>query len=298
MTVVQGNVALVSDYNTLRTEINRWFADNYPSLSFGDNSQRYGWGGSEIVAPSTLMIASEMNRLVDRCNIGKDVVNNVSIETPQIVTGNTPTAAEFNYIEAKSDGINYYKHDIESGELSLHTGGSSARSSTWSSAIDYTFEYSITDFRRFRYFWNSGGAINITADVRWYSTGSGWDGAGFDSLFTSMGTVLMDYTRTTQSGSGGTTTTIGYYDLTTSYQTIFSQSGTGSYTDATLLIEAKHALSGALVRVRVTLTPGAASFVDGTTTLTTQYRKLDDQLAYPTVSLIIAAPSYSIVDGL
>jgi hypothetical protein len=300
MTVSAGNKALASDYNTLRAAINKWFADNYAgSISFGNANQTYGWGGSSVgtVSIGQLMTASQMNSLIDRCNIGEDICNGVSGQLSQIVAANLATAAEFNAIESKSNSINTNRLDIEAAELSLHSGGSSARSSTWSSAIDCTFKYTFTSFDKARYFFNSGGAFNISGSITGYSTGAGWDGAGFNEIFTNMGTVLMNYTQTTQSGSGGTVTSIGYYDLTTSYQTIFSQTGTGAYTDATLVIEARYGSSGAYVEIKVTLTPGSGRSVDGTTTITTQYRKLDDQTS-GAVSLSITAPSYSLVDGL
>ena len=112
-----------------------------------------------------------------------------------------------------------------------------------------------------------------------------------------MGTILMNYTQTTQSGSGGTPTAIGYYDLSTSYQTIFSQTGSGAYTDATLVIQARYGSSGAYIEILVTLTPESGRSVDGITTITTQYRKLNDQ-ASGAASVTITAPIFSLVNGL
>ncbi len=300
MAVVQGNSILASDYNTLRSEVNRWFADNYAGgISFGNGNQTYGWGGSAapVVVQGNDMFASEMNALVDRCNIGEDIVNGVSGTLPQVVAGAIPTATEYNNIETKSDLITTNRNDIEVAELSLASGGNSVRTITWSAAINCTFRYTFASFDQARYFWNSGGAHNISAAITGYSTGTGWDGAGFNEIFNNMGTITMDYDQTIQSGTGGSPTGIGYYDLTTSYQTIFSQTGTGAYTDATLLIEARYGSSGAYIEIRVTLTPGAGRSVDGTTTVTTQRRKLDNQSS-GAASLIITAPSYSLEDPL
>ena len=125
----------------------------------------------------------------------------------------------------------------------------------------------------------------------------GWDGAGFNEIFTNMGTILMNYTETTESGSGGTPYAIGYYDLTTGFVNIYTATGTGAYTDATLAIAARYGSSGAWVEIRVTLTPGAGRSVNGTTTMTTQQRKLNNQTS-GAASLTITAPSYSLIDGL
>jgi len=295
MAVVQGNKALASDYNTLRDEINKWFADPNSSMTWGNGDQTWGWGGSAVSAVSqgNSMTATQMNRLIDRCNIGEDICNSVSGSLSSIVTGNLITAAEFNAIESKSDDINTNRLDIEAAELSLSGGGSTVRSSSWSGAtILASFRYIFTDFAHARYFFNSGGAITITAGISGYSTGTGWDGEGFNEIFSNMGTVLMNYTQTTRSGSGGTPTSIGYYDLTTTNQTIYSASGSGAYSDAYFVIEAKRSTSGNYVEITVEGTPETSRSVDGTTTISTQYRKLGNQSS-GSASLTITAPSYS-----
>jgi len=306
MTVVQGNLALASDYNTLRSEVNKWFADNYPTVAFGNSNQTYGWGGSKVstVSSGSLMTAVQMNSLTDICNIGTDVVNNVSGALSQIVTGNAMTAAEFNTIESKSDLITTNRNDIEAAELSLYAGGNSAKTGLWATRIDCTFRYTLADLKTARYFFNSGGAFNISATISGYSTGAGVDGEGFDQIFTAMGTITMDYTQTTQSGSGGSPSAYGYYDLPAGgdYQTIFTQTGTGVYANVNVIIDARQINSGdagpAYVEVRVTLRLlGGFQQADGTTTITTQYRKLDNQSSGG-ASLTISAPTYSLTDPL
>lgn len=300
MTVVAGNKALASDYNTLRTEVNRWFADNYAgSISFGNANQSYGWGGAAVgsVSAGDLMTAAQMNALINRCNIGEDICSGVSGALSQIVAGNQMTAAEFNAIETKSDAITTDRLNMEAAEMSTGGGGNSARSTTWAAAINATYRYTFTSFDKARYFFNSGGALTFFGTISGYSTGTGWDGAGFNEIFTNMGTVTMNHTQTTQSGSGGTPTSIGYYDLTTAYQTIHTQTGTGVYSNATLVLAARYGSSGAYIELRVTLTPEAGRSVNGTTTCYTQRRILNTQSSGG-VGLTITAPTYSLIDGL
>ena len=306
MAVVQGNPALASDYNTLRGEVNRWFADNYPGLAFGNSNQTYGWGGSAAAAVVTgnSMTAAQMNSLVDRCDLGTDVVNNVSGALSQVVATNLITAAEFNNIESKSDLITTNRNDIEAAELSLHAGGNSATSAVWTTSRDCTFRYTFTELKPARYFFNSGGAFNISATITGYSTGAGWDGEGFNDVFTNMGTVTMDYTQTVQSGSLGSPTAYGYYDLPSAgtWQLIFSQQGPGVYYLCDLYIYARQVNSGgsgpAYVELRVLLTHTAPyADINGTITITTQYRKLDNQSSGG-ASLTITAPTYSLTDPL
>lgn len=300
MSVTQGFEAFASEFNTLQTGVNKWFADNYPSVTFGDTNQKYGWGGvdSTAVTDGIEMLASDMNSLIDQCNIGQTIVNNVSGTLSQIVPDvNDILATDYNNIESKSTLINTNKLNIDAGELSLLTGANSVRTITYDVPIDCTFRYTLTDFQESRHFWNSGGAVNISGTITGYTTGSGYDGAGIDEILTSMGTITMNYTETTQSGSGGVTYGIGFYDLTTSYRSIFFQKGIGAYSDAALLIEARRDVTGAYVEILVTLEPELHKDVDGTTTITSQYRKLDNQSS-GAKSLIITAPAATVEDEL
>ncbi len=92
-----------------------------------------------------------------------------------------------------------------------------------------------------------------------------------------MGTVSMNYTLTTQSGSGGTTTTIGYYDLTTGWQQIFQQAGVGAYSNAYVTLQARRSALGEYIEINFIVSPEAGRTVDGTTTAYAEYKKLDDQ---------------------
>lgn len=299
MAVVQGNLILASEFNTLRGEVNDWFNDPNSSMTFGDGQQTYGWGGSAAgaVVQGNLIQASELNSLIDRCNIGANIVNAVGGSINQVSVGAIITAAYFNTVESTSDAIGTGRLSIESADLSLAGTNSSARSTTWGSAVNCTFRRTHTNFADARYFFNSGGAINISGTITGYSTGTGWDGAGINEILSGMGTVTMDYTTTTRSGSLGTPVAIGFYDLTTGYQNIFTGTGTGAYSDATIAIAARRSSTGNYVETRVTLTPGSGRSVDGTTTIQTQYRKLDNQSS-GSASLTITAPTYSLIDGL
>ena len=260
MAVVQGNQILASEYNTLRSEVNNtWFGDPNSSMTFGDGSQTIGWGGSEVsaVVQGNLIQASELNALIDRCNIGADIVNAVGGSLSQVSQGAPILASVFNSVESISDAISAGRLSIEAAELSLAAGGSAVRTTTWSSTISCIFRYTFANFARARYFFNSGGAFNTSSTITGYSTGTGWDGAGFNEIFTTMGTILMNYTQTTQSGSGGTPTAIGYYDLTTDWQLIFSQAGTGAYTDAICYVYARYQGVGQLIDLAYNLVPGA-----------------------------------------
>jgi hypothetical protein len=244
-------------------------------------------------------MASDMNQLINRCNIGENICNGVTGQVAPVVTGNKIYASEFNDTETKSDDVATNRLDIEAAEMSLVSGGNSQKTINWGAgvAINCTFRYTFASFDKARYFFNSGGALVLSGTISGYSIGTGWDGAGFDEILTNMGGVIMNHTATTQTGTGGTPSSTGYYDLGTSYTNIFSQTGSGVYSDATLVIAARYGSSGAYVEVRVTMTPGAGRNVNGTTTIYTQPRKLNNQ-SINGVTLTVDAPVYSLIDPL
>ncbi len=79
-------------------------------------------------------------------------------------------------------------------------------------------------------------------------------------------------------------------DLTEIYQLIFTQSGTGAYTDNEIEIYARRSASGNYIEIRILLNDDHVGSVDGTTTATFQYGKLDDQ-ASGVETLVITAPT-------
>ena len=300
MAVVQGNSALASEYNTLRNGVTKWFADgNVSGIVFGDANQTWGWGGggSGFVSQGNPMLASQMNSLVDRCNIGENICTNVIGTLPQVVATAGITAAEFNNIETKSNLINTNRLNIDPAETSLATPGSSVRTTSYSTSIDCTFTYTFTSFDKARYFFNSGGTLGISGTITGYSSGTGFDGAGIYEILSTMGNIEMGYTATTQSGTGGIIYGLGYYDLATTYVRLFLQGGTGAYSNATVGVDGRYSSSGSVVEIRVMVAPEPGRIVDGTTTIYAKQRKLNNQ-ASGAASLTVTAPAYTLTEPL
>jgi len=298
MTVSIGNIIYASDYNTLRSEVNQWFGDPNPSMTFGNGSQSQGWGGSmdAVVNIGNDIEAAHYNSLADRCNIGEDIVNGVSGIVPQVVVGTDIEAADHNAIETKSDSIFTNRNNIEALELELLAGGSTARSALYSTSVACIFTYTFSSFAQARYFFNSGGALNISGIITGYTFGWGYDGEGVDQALTTMGTVTMDYTSTT--GGGTPAASVGFYDLTATFQTINTATGVGAYTNTIVVVSAQYRSGGAIVDLALTIFPDPAPrTVDGTTTITTGFRKLYDQSSGG-ASLLVTSPVYSLTQAL
>ena len=97
--------------------------------------------------------------------------------------------------------------------------------------------------RGLRYFFNAGGKIKFALSLTGFTTAADPAGQGkgqkWADLFSGAGTISMDYTQTTCSGTG-TTSSIGGIDLTTSDQQIFRKDvGSGVYSENYFIINAR-----------------------------------------------------------
>jgi hypothetical protein len=294
MTVSAGNIALASDYEELRLRVNAWFYDADPLCSFGSIYQQFGWGGDATpqVLTGDKILASQMNELIDRINIGALMTGATPTQT-RISAGNSVLASQYNTADAKDVLITALKNNINPGFTSYLDATNDARTTQYNSTIDCAFRYTFSSFNEARYFFNSGGKLLFSGACTGYTTAWGYDGQGIDNILTQMGSITMNYTITTQSGSGGTTSSIGYYDLTTSYQQIFQQQGVGAYSSSYVTLQARRSATGNYVDIRFIVTP--QGIVNGTTTAYTGYSKLYDQPSIPvpgsTVDLHINPPS-------
>lgn len=117
------------------------------------------------------------------------------------------------------------KQLVHPTQASLEPGISSARSSTWNGLIyhEVAVTFSSADTRRF--FFNTGGEIRISAN----NTGaSGAKGLDWGLLCTQVGTIKFGSNSTTSTTGGGSS--IGNYDLTSSFQNIYQKIGSGTNT--------------------------------------------------------------------
>lgn len=111
-----------------------------------------------------------------------------------------------------------------------------------------------------RYFFNTNGALTL---ILAHANTSNTQNADWNTSLASIGTLSFGANETTTSGSKGTAKAIGYYQLTTGYQTIFDGTniGSGMYAANDVLVEAltispakSNGGNGTQVRFRVTLT--------------------------------------------
>jgi hypothetical protein len=115
------------------------------------------------------------------------------------------------------------------------------RASTWGAAsggITAVATVSFTSEDAARYFFNSGGEVRFAIS---HPTGS-TQNTNWNTALTNVGTVAFKAHSTTRTGTAGTPTAIGYYELTTSDQSILSGAiGSGAYSTNSIAVSARAA---------------------------------------------------------
>lgn len=149
--------------------------------------------------------------------------------------------------------------------MTLVTGSTtSTRGSSWGTnatpSITAEFRATFTSENNARYFFNSGGTLNL--DLSHTSTSSTSQNTNWKTFLANLGTIALGARGTTRSGAGGTPIARGYYDLSTTLQTVFSGNiGTGAYSSNSITVTAAvdsvaglNGGNGSVVIIRVVLT--------------------------------------------
>lgn len=187
---------------------------------------------------------------------------------------------------------------LVSGSSTSTRNTSWGTSATPSISAEFTMTFASED--KARYFFNSGSVFTLALT---HSSTSTTQNSNWNTAFSALGSITFGAHSTTRSGSGGTPTSIGYYELTGSAQTIFSGSiGTGAYTANTITVTAwstnivgTNGAKGSVIKLKVLLTDGHTnSFSDsvsGGTVASVGFRKA---LTYITG---VESPTFSLTTG-
>lgn len=161
---------------------------------------------------------------------------------------------------------------LSASQSSVSTVLTSTRTTSWTSVFhEFTTVFTAED--QARYFFNTGGEVRLTASRTGGTSNS--PNAAVTAMLTAMGTIKFGAASTTYTGTGGTVANIGYYDLTATYQVLFTHYGTGAYSNVSYVVTAKrenytgaNGGNGATIRFRATfsVTSYTGITIDGTTT--------------------------------
>lgn len=245
-------------YNSLQSRVNAILGTGSGTSGYGQSvtsSQVVGKVGGQITASTDLVSAADMLSLyIDMVKIRRHqsgLAASLGIDTPvakiDLVSDTTaPTnnkgITEFESFMSTLEA-NKFNLDLVS-EASVTTEATNTRLSNWNGTVTHGFLVRFASANARRWFFNSGGQIYITpsADISSIVSPnlktSTWAG-----MVNGAGTVKFNYTETTTTAalpnSSITTTNIGNYDLTSSFQTIYVKTVTGTYANIDYTVQAR-----------------------------------------------------------
>ena len=315
----------VPDFNSLRTRVNAVLNDGN-SGSTTEAEANFGYGQTPaVVGPVSVgdvITAAQWNSLfaaIARCVKHQGTPSTIG-DLPEGVDPDDVNVGDVIAAFDGSSGLLAIVTDIEDNrlnadptEMSLTTdaGWVSTRSTSWTTAIDHEFDFEFASYDDARFFFNTGGEIRVAPGR------SGGTGAGQDLSWTTLinttivseggGSNIVRMNHTASYVGSTSATAIGFYNLTTSYQTVYNiaTSGGPAYDGDYFRVEARVltnlGTAGAFtVRLRVTFNSegsGDSTTVTGTFTSTPYiYRAVETAPADSGVS--VDEPTYSLVGDL
>lgn len=246
-TVNSGDTITAAQYNDLQSRVNN-------IMGTGSGQSGYGQAlASAQVSTGNVVTATQMDNLRTDINKANNHQSGTSSGIGNIAVGQiigadasgtsvgslTQTTEGYNDYDAAVTAITTNKFLIDSTQGTLESVTSSSRNTNWQVELQHVFTLDFTNANNARFFFNSGSDIRISLAL----TGqSGSKSNTWSTLLSNIGTVIFNYTSTTQSGSGGSFPgTRGWYDLDTNrYLVIFTQSvgGGGVYDENEVEISA------------------------------------------------------------
>jgi hypothetical protein len=222
------------------------------ALILGNGSGQSGYGQSLLSSPvsnidGSLVSADDINAMY--ADMVKARIHQIGTEPTQIaeIISNLNIIAEDTSFSIGDDGItvidpNGTKKGIidyenlmtqveidkflaHSSQVALESGTTSQRTAQWNGLVYLELTVNFTNADHRRHFFNTGGSIRISGNN---SGAIGDKGKDWNLLMIEIGSVTFNYSATfpTSSGIGSA---IGNYNLTNTYQTIFTKVGGGTY---------------------------------------------------------------------
>ena len=307
MAVNVGQLITEAEYTTLRSGIN--LVMGTPT---GTGTGAAGYNQTTTapaISPGDKITAAAWNAL--KTDVDKAYTHQVgSAPDPALATVNTDSGITKTIHDALETVVNFIK---DSGNrFALGTGQSttvSASSKTktgWNGIQIHDVDFTWASAADVKAFFNAGGKLVFVSSLSY--TGTEQKTIDWRTMVSTVGTVTQDYVNVTRSGTDGTITSDGYYDLTTTARNILERVGTTPYSENRYKIEARTITNG--VRIRMIYEdndagdqvlgpklpgPGIDENVQGTLTSAMSYIRptgTNVQVAAPTVAINTATNTF------
>lgn len=275
MTYSSGGLIEATDYNNRATAVNSIWGTGAGANGYGQSTTL-----SNVSVGGTVTATNWASLIARLDSLGNHQTGAASGITPPASGGVITFLSTVDTKVAATNSNSLLFNSVRGTAAPTAIGNPVLSSSTaWytSSTKEFTVTFSSTD--TVRYFFNAGGIITFYASQSGGTTSKSSDWGSF--LTNQLGTISFGSNFCSRSGTGGDNltqnTSVGFHNLTATYQTLFnigSTSATADYGNNYATIEAKvggalYGGSSNIIYFRVTLYDAAGDVlndqVDGTT---------------------------------
>lgn len=248
-------------------------------IGIGYGNRGYGQGNTSVITPvsvGSVITASHVNSVINALSLINMHQGNANVIPSTVSVGIIIDAYDGSdsrpnlVLTVPALDSNRFTFSINQMVLSSVLTGT--RTDPWGVSIFHEFTATFADEDYARYFFNSGSQIYLSASR---SGGSASEiNETITDMLNAMGTVKIAANATTYTGSGGVPVAKGFWQLSGSYQVLFTAFGTDfGYTNATYTVQARvenvlgvNGGNGSVVRVQAVFATGLSSIdgVDGT----------------------------------
>lgn len=269
MTYASGGLIQATDYNGFVASVNAIWGTGSGDSGYGQTSTL------STVAASNTVTAAQWSTLIARINSMRQHQSGVTSGLTSPITGDIIT-----FLSTMSTQIS----TITTNRLSANAVGTQANATAMTSATGWVtsavkeVSYTWSSAAAMRYFFNSGGYVSFTGANS--ALAGNTKSTDWDALLTACGVVRINAQTSQKVGGSGTpsvnNTNLGFYDLTTSDQTIlqqYSTTATGGYNLNYATFQARlnaAAGSSTILYMKMTLTDASGDVLDDTVSGTVQ----------------------------
>ena len=235
----------VIDYNTPVTiTYNDPLAPSAILRVYNRNAHRYGWGQQASVHPISAtdpILADEavlqayleanVNNLIDKVNIMEDRIDGPTVLT-RVAQGALIYATDKSVITSTINADVLSASNYWSNQLVTVTGTAESftRTADWSDILIGEMRHTWSSYDSMRYFFNTGNDVRANIVMTGLGANQGFN--NWNQVAQDMGSLIINYSTTTQTGTDGITSNLGAFHLTNTYQTIFTSASPSAPVDS------------------------------------------------------------------
>lgn len=233
--VVRTGAAYTIDYNSGTIVFTSALTATDRVIVYNRTDHRFGWGGTAAVVPlvaNTIIRASHMNSLIDRTNL---MLTHIGSSASYARLENRPDlviyASDSNELENTTNNTviasnTHLTMDPTTADESTPVTYTTSISS-WTDLLTGEFAFSFNNYQQARYFFNSGGSLHLDLSV---DGEAGYNSDVWASVINSLTELIFNWEKAIDTDDApyrGISNNIGFYKLTTEYQTIFTTANSG-----------------------------------------------------------------------